>query len=279
VGGDRNKQEREQQPSREDERRAVECGAPFERFVLDVERAASPEQERGDGEVTECLLEVKALEQIEQGEREQQQDRQVECAAAASVQVVGTDQEQRGDRHGERVKDTQLAHRLDVGEHVAAPAHIGCHRRDEVGRRDRRRGKRRQQRQRVGATKGAQRMWAPVQTEPPSCRVAAVTGEIPPILRDQPHPHQHDQRGREAVMDAARKRAKRKRGEHQDAEVPVVPAAAEEVDARPKRVALDPEAPAAFSQPPQTRPSMTVRPAGRGGSTPAIPRAGFSRSG
>jgi large subunit ribosomal protein L35 len=43
-----------------------------------------------------------------------------------------------------------------------------------------------------------------------------------------------------------KKRPKRKRGEHQDAEVPVVPAAAEEVDARPKRVALDPEAQAAL---------------------------------
>ena len=86
-----------------------------------------------------------------------------------------------------------------------------------------------------------------VQAEPPGGGVAAVMSEVAPVLYDQPQPDEHDQRRGERVVDEAGERADAEGSEDEDAEVPVVPAAAEEVDARPEPVPLDPKTPAAPS--------------------------------
>jgi hypothetical protein len=88
-------------------------------------------------------------------------------------------------------------------------------------------------------------MRAAVQAEPPGGGVAAVRGEIAPVLRDQPDPDYHDERSGEAVVHQPDECADRERGQHEHAEVPVMPAAPEEKDARTELVLLDPKAPTA----------------------------------
>jgi hypothetical protein len=185
--------------------------------VFDVERTGSPDQEPGDGEVAEGLLEVETLQQVEERACEQECDRQLQGAAATAIQVVGADQEQRSDRYGKRVKDAQLTHRFDVREHMAAPAHVGCHRRDEIGRGDRCGGERDQRRKRVGAAERAQGMRVPVKTEPPGGRIALVAGQVTPVLRDQPQRDEHDQQSGEAVVNDAEERAEAEGSEQEDA--------------------------------------------------------------
>ena len=81
--------------------------------------------------------------------------------------------------------------------------------------------------------------------EPPRRCVATLSGEVAPVLCDQPDDDQHDQDSDETITHDSRDDAKAERYKYESAEVPVMPATAEEVNPGSEPVLLDLEAPAA----------------------------------
>ena len=58
-GGSCDHEKREEEPGEEDERRTEKGGTASDRLVLDVERAPSPPENPGDGEITDRLDDIR----------------------------------------------------------------------------------------------------------------------------------------------------------------------------------------------------------------------------
>jgi hypothetical protein len=81
-----------------------------------------------------------------------------------------------------------------------------------------------------------------VQPEPPGGRVAAAREDVAPVLGDQPDAGGGGKQAGQRVVVEAERDPEREQEDDQEAEVPFVPAQAEEVDPRAERVPLDTQA-------------------------------------
>jgi hypothetical protein len=80
-----------------------------------------------------------------------------------------------------------------------------------------------------------------VQAEPPGAGVAVVRVDVAPVFSEQPERGGRSESRRERFVDKAGGRAGAETEQDGKAEVPLVQADAEQVDARPEFVALNPE--------------------------------------
>ena len=248
-GGCCDHEEREQEPGEKDERRPEKGGTTSDRLMLDVERAPSPPENTGNCEITDRLDDIRTPQKIEDTETEQERDRNVDRSAAPAVKVVGADEEDGGNRNREGMEDTQLMNRRHLGEQPPTPANIWHDGRHEIDYCDRGSRERRDQRQRISAAEHPKRVRASMETETPRRRVPSTRGQVAPVLGDQPETGQRGDHRRKAVVHKPDQRANHERQQHDDTEMPVVPAQAQKVNPRPQRVLLDPEAPSAQSLP------------------------------
>jgi hypothetical protein len=133
----------EERPDRadgaEDGHEAPERGAQAERRLPHAERVARPPQEPGRAKRQRRLLEVEALEEVDDAEAEQQGERDVAGAPPPPLQVDGRDDQRRRRGNGERVEERQGADGLRGEQEVAAPADVGRQGRAEVDDPDRER--------------------------------------------------------------------------------------------------------------------------------------------
>src|SRR2546421_77112 len=83
----------------------------------DVERAATPPEQRRDSDVSYCLFEVEPLQQVEQGKDHERTDRELQSPSTPPVEVVGARKKHGSSRNGKRVEDAQFVERLDLREH------------------------------------------------------------------------------------------------------------------------------------------------------------------
>src|SRR5258707_14977503 len=93
-----NNEQRQQWPGGGNDRHAQQSGPTTKWLMLDVERTATQPENHGDGEVTGSLDRVEALEQIKEGQSDQQSDGELQRAQASPVQVIRADEESQSDR-------------------------------------------------------------------------------------------------------------------------------------------------------------------------------------
>ena len=105
--------------------------------------AAGQEHERGSpGD--RGLLKVETLEQVEQAEGEHQADRDLPGAAAAFKEIRGDEQERQAGGKRQRVEQAHRLDRLDLEQHVTAPADVRSQRRADIDDADKGRSERSQ---------------------------------------------------------------------------------------------------------------------------------------
>src|SRR5262245_5401388 len=199
----------------------------------DVERGArGPEECRRDRR-QDGLLEIEAIGDVEDRERGQEAERDVERATAAPVQVVRRDEERERDRHGKRVGPSHHIDRLDAEEDVPAPGDVRRDCGNEVDDRDNRDTEGRERGDVVKVARWPEAQRAPMKAEPPRGRVAPGRRQVAPVLDDEPEPgERHAPEGHQAEhADEGRYTAEPQDGEP---EMPFVDPAAEHVDADPE---------------------------------------------
>src|SRR2546421_8513285 len=125
----------------------------------DVERSPSEPEDRRDGEVARRLLEVESFEEVEDPERDEQGDCEVERTQTTLVEVIGADQQDDRDRDCEGMKDVELVNGLDVQQEATTPAHVRRQRREKIDHGDRGSRAGDEEGERVGTPKRAQREW------------------------------------------------------------------------------------------------------------------------
>ncbi len=119
-------------PVKRQQRHPPERRAQRHRLVAHAERRTTGQQDKRRPPGDRRLLEVEALQQVEQAEGQHQTDRHLPRPAAA-LEQVGSDQQQREPgRERERMEQPDRLDRLDLEEHVAAPADVRSQRRADV---------------------------------------------------------------------------------------------------------------------------------------------------
>ena len=233
---DRDRGHRGEEHRREEQRHAPERRPQRARLVPDVERGAAAPEERGGDRRQDGLLEIEALDDVEDRERGQERERDLEGSASAPVEVERRQEERERDRHGERVSAAHHRYRLDADEHVAAPGDVRRDGRDEVDDRDDRDADGGERRDVVQLPRGPEAQGAPVQAEPPRRRVAPGRRQVAPVLDDEPEPgERHAAHGYQP--EGADERGHGAQREDGEPEMPFVDPAPEHVHAQAKRMA------------------------------------------
>src|SRR6185312_15334106 len=225
----------------DDRRYAVQSGAKVDGIVAYVKGRPAPPQESGGCEAGQRLLEVEALGEVQEAQRDQQTYCDVERAAPPAIEVEGRHDEAGGGRQGQRVEDANLIERLDVEQSPVPPARVRGRRGNDVDDSGSQGGEGGERGQGVRAAEAAQWRCPPVQPELPGGGVPARGGDVPPVLDDQPETGERREDGRDVELDHAGQRSHRQRGEDREAEVILVDPTAKDVNARPERMSLEAE--------------------------------------
>ena len=138
------------------------------------------------------------------------------------------------------MRDPQCLERSDLQEQVVPPGDV---RRDggrEVHETREPCGQRRELRERISPANRAQRMNGDVEAQPPRGRVSMSRVEIAPVLEHEPDACGDGHAGSGAVAHVVEGCAGREPEQQHCAEVPLVHARAQHVDARPQPVSVNP---------------------------------------
>jgi hypothetical protein len=204
--------------------------------VSHVERASSRPEQGGRAEREERLLEIEALEHVEDTECEEQPQRGLPGAVAPAAEVEGAGDQGDAGRHGERVEEGHELDRLDLEEQVTAPGDVRRQRGGEVDHAHGQRRRRGEGGQALEAAAFPERRGNAVDPEPPAGGVAEAGEEVTPVLGDEPSCCGGETDCEAVVAERAEDRGGRGQRE---AEVVLVDPAAEDVEAWPARMALD----------------------------------------
>src|SRR5439155_19541635 len=100
---------------------------------------ASPPQQAGESDVESRLLGVQTLEDVQDGEREQDREGELPRPAAPPAEIERGYEQPCARRQGQRVEERHSLDRLEPEEQVPAPADVRRQRRDEIDGGDQRR--------------------------------------------------------------------------------------------------------------------------------------------
>ena len=240
-GGQPDRKRAKQQARPREQRHQPHRGAQADRVGPDAEGRATDPQDPGDGEAARGLLDVEALEQVEQREADEQEHREPQRALAAAPEVRRGHQQQQRGRHGGGMGNPQRGERSHLEKQVVAPGDV---RRDRGGQvhQSREHGQDRSEpRQRREALHAGQRRRTGVQAEAPCSGVAAGGEEVLPVLRDEPEACGGDRERGHPLLDPVERERAGEGEQDRGAEVPLVHARAEDVDPRAQTMTIDPQ--------------------------------------
>ena len=130
--GERDHGEGRQERAGEEQRQPQGRRADRSRLMAAVERRTARPEERGAGDREHRLLDVQALDEVEDRQGDHQRERDVQGAGAPPVQVVGGQHERERRGHGQRVRTPHHRYRLNVDQRPASPGDVRGDGGDEV---------------------------------------------------------------------------------------------------------------------------------------------------